>query len=204
MTLGFRIAGWVGGIFAVLIALLSFRFLALPMAEAFPVMLSHIELRPTAFLAHVIAASVALALGVFQLIARLRNRRPGLHRWMGRAYVLAVVIGASGGLMIGATAPGGLSAQVGFSLLAVLWLATTLLALAHIRARRIAAHRRWMIYSYALTFAAVTLRLQLPFFEMLAGMEYHAASNWVAWTAWVPNLLVAEWWLRKGRAMTKA
>ena len=59
-------------------------------------------------------------------------------------------------------------------------------------------HRCWMIRSYALTFAAVTLRLELPLFFIFGGMEYPVASSYVAWLCWVPNLFIAELYLRRG------
>lgn len=53
----------------------------------------------------------------------------------------------------------------------------------------------------ALTFAAVILRLELPF-SFAAGMDYAGASPYVAWLCRLPNLLVAEWMLRQGRGWT--
>ena len=85
-------------------------------------------------------------------------------------------------------------AHFGFGMLAVVWLAATATAYAHIRARRIAAHRAWMLRSYALTLAAVTLRIYLPASQML-GVSYDAAYPAIAWLCWVPNLIVVEWFL---------
>jgi len=197
MALGLTITRWAGAILAILIAVMSYRFLFLPLEPAYPAMLGHIAERPTLLMAHIIAASIALGFGVFQFSTRLRARRPAIHRAMGRVYVAAVLVAALSGIGIGWAAPGGIAAQSGFVLLALLWLGTTGMAVWHIKARRISAHRRWMVRSFTLTFAAVTLRLQLPFFEIFAQMQYDPASNWVAWTCWVPNLMVAEWWLRR-------
>ena len=52
-------------------------------------------------------------------------------------------------------------------------------------------HRRWMIRSYALTLAAVTLRLYLPASFGL-GVPFASAYPVIAWICWVPNLIVAE------------
>ena len=51
-------------------------------------------------------------------------------------------------------------------------------------------HRQFMIYSYACTFAAVTLRLWYP---LLKNMTHDPAGSYivVAWLCWVPNILVA-------------
>jgi len=84
-------------------------------------------------------------------------------------------------------------------MLAALWIGATLLAWRSIRARDQAAHRRWMTRSYALTLAAVTLRVYLPL-SQLAGMPFADAYQIVAWTCWVPNLVVVEWLILGRRA----
>ena len=86
---------------------------------------------------------------------------------------------------------------LGCALLAVSWLAVTARGIWLARKGDIARHRQWMIRSFALTFAAVTLRLQLPVLFLL-GMNYETASNVIGWTCWVPNLIVAEWLIRGG------
>ena len=53
-----------------------------------------------------------------------------------------------------------------------------------------------MIRSWAMTFAAVTLRLYLPIPPMLLHMSFMDGYRAIAWLAWVPNLLVAELYLR--------
>jgi len=178
---------------SVLVALVSFRFLALGLENAFPDMIDHVLNQQMAFLAHVIAAPVALALGVLQFVSRLRTNYPTIHRWVGRVYVIAVLVGGASGLTIAPNAVGGPIAGAGFGLLAVIWIAATLQAIRLAMAGRVAEHRRWMMRSFALTFAAVTLRLQLPFLIGGAGMSYAEASLIVAWSCWVPNLLFVEW-----------
>ena len=55
----------------------------------------------------------------------------------------------------------GLLGFFGFGSLAVLWVAFTLTAYRAIRRRDVASHRAWMMRSFALTYAAPTLRLWL-------------------------------------------
>jgi uncharacterized membrane protein len=186
----------VAATFSVLIALMSWRFLAQGLGPAFPQMLGHIEATRLAFLVHVAAAPVALALATFQLMPRLRARRPRVHRWSGRVYGLAILVGGVGALVMAPGSNGGLVASIGFGLLGVLWIAFTGIGIARARAGDYAAHRRWMIRSFALTFAAVTLRLWL-FPMMASGMAYEEAIAYLAWLAWVPNLVVAEAMLRR-------
>ena len=58
------------------------------------------------------------------------------------------------------------------------------------------AHRKWMIRSFALTFAAVTLRLYLPIAQLLP-IEFDNAYRVISFLCWVPNLIVAEAYLRR-------
>jgi hypothetical protein len=51
-----------------------------------------------------------------------------------------------------------------------------------------------MIRNYALTFAAVTLRIYLGLF-FAARMEFSDFYPSLAWLCWVPNLILTEWWL---------
>ncbi len=54
-----------------------------------------------------------------------------------------------------------------------------------------------MVRSLALTFAAVSLRLGLIGFPALGLLSYADGYRVSAWLCWIPNLLVAEWWLRR-------
>jgi len=147
--------------------------------------------------AHVFAAAVALILGPFQFSTALRARYPALHRWSGRLYLgVGVLVGGLAGLYMAAHAFGGPAARLGFACLAVGWLYTGLRGYLAIRARDIVTHRRWMVRNFALTFAAVTLRLWLPA-SVASGIAFELAYPVIAWLCWVPNLLVAELVLRR-------
>lgn len=143
---------------------------------------------------HVAGAVTALALGSLQFVARWRRRgRP--HRWIGRVYVLGCLVGGAAGLILATASSAGPIASAGFGALAVLWLATTLLGWRAAVQRRFEAHRRWMIRSWALTLAAVTLRIYLPSVVVLE-LPFLEAYRAISWLCWVPNLLLAEVWLR--------
>jgi uncharacterized membrane protein len=151
--------------------------------------------RPVAAFAHFLGGAIALVAGAFQLNSRLRTRFIGAHRWLGRLYVLAVVIGGVAALALALHSFGGLIAHAGFGLLAACWTGSTLNAYRHIRQGTLSMHRNWMIRSYALTLAAVTLRLYLPA-SQLAGFAITVAYPAISWLCWVPNLLIAEWFVR--------
>ncbi|MBD9478007.1 DUF2306 domain-containing protein [Pseudoxanthomonas sp. PXM02] len=159
------------------------------------------ELRPWSAWGHFLGGAVAIAVGALQTHTGLRNRWPGLHRWMGRVYVVAVAAGGLAALAMAPHASTGAVAAFGFGALAVCWLGSTALAVIAIRQGRVADHRDWMLRSYALTLAAVTLRLYLPA-SQIAGISFLIAYPAIAWLCWVPNLLVAEWMTRTRHART--
>jgi uncharacterized membrane protein len=164
-----------------------------PGAAVHPDMRATFEAHRTGLLyAHVFASVVALSLGPFQFWTRLRATRPALHRWTGRLYLgVGVLLGGLAGLLMATAAFGGPVARLGFGALAVGWLFTGFRAYQAIRARDVASHRRWMVRNFALTFAAVTLRLWLPGL-IVTGVPFEVAYPVVAWLCWAPNLVVAE------------
>ncbi|WP_342375186.1 DUF2306 domain-containing protein [Myxococcus stipitatus] len=151
-----------------------------------------------AFYTHLALGGLALFIGWTQFIARLRRKVPGVHRFLGKVYVGAVLVSGLTGLYIGFFATGGIVAAAGFMSLALVWLFTTASAWWHIKNRRIEEHRLMMVYSYAACFAAVTLRLWLPFLVRGTG-DFISAYRIVAWLCWVPNLGVA-WLLTRGQS----
>ncbi len=168
-----------------------------PGALVHPDMRAAFQANAVAIRLHIFAAVLALALGPFQFSTGFRARFPKAHRLMGRFYLgVGVLIGGLAGLYIAQFAYGGGGARLGFAMLAVAWLYTGARAYRSIRAGRVAEHREWMMRNFALTFAAVTLRIYLPV-SQVAGVPFETAYAAIAWLCWVPNLLAVEWWMRR-------
>jgi len=144
---------------------------------------------PVQSLAHMLIAPIALLLGPLQFSAGLRAHYPRAHRWSGRVYVTACTVAGIAGLATSPYASGGPIAGLGFGILAVLWVGTTLGAWRAAVQRRFALHRLLMRFSYAMTFGAVTLRLQIPIGFALGYPSYSAMSVWLAYTSWIPNVI---------------
>jgi uncharacterized membrane protein len=149
---------------------------------------------PLAVSMHLAGGTVAIVVGAFQVNGRLRARFLPAHRWLGRIYLGAVMVSAFAGFALALGSDGGLVAHFGFGMLAVCWLFTTSNAYRHIRAGDTITHRAWMLRSYALTLTAVTLRIYLPLFQ-IAGYGFDVSYPLISWIAWVPNLLVVEWFI---------
>lgn len=144
---------------------------------------------------HVAGSVTALALGAWQFIPAWRRNRVGVHRWIGRTYVVACLLGGLAGVVLAFGTRAGPVASLGFGLLGILWIAMNVLGWRAAVQKRFDAHRRWMIRSWALTLAAVTLRIYLPL-VMIFDLPFEPWYQAIAFLAWVPNLLLAEIWLR--------
>jgi len=149
---------------------------------------------------HIVTASIALAIGLFQLLRRpVGNKRTVLHKRLGKIYAYSILISAIVNLYLSVYASGGWIARTGFFTLDILWIYTTFKAVSYARKKQIKMHTDWMYRSYALTFAGVTLRFVLPI--MMIFNEFEPAYRITAWVSWGINLLVVEWVIyRKGRS----
>lgn len=146
---------------------------------------------------HIAGGMGALLAGPWQFSQWLRTRALNLHRWMGRFYLLEVGLGSVAGFFMAVVSKQGLPTHLGFGILAVLWFFTGLQAYRMVRRGSIEAHRQWMIRNFALTLAAVTLRVQMPLMMGVLHWPFPRTYVIVSWLCWVPNLLIAEWLVRK-------
>ena len=176
------------------VALVSARYLMPEVPFPAPPMVIQMTHWPLAVLAHVAGGVTALTLGSFQLVTR-RGPRRVWHRWAGRVYVLACLVGAISGFWLALHASAGPIASAGFGGLAVAWFATTAMGWRKAVTGEFGQHRRWMIRSLSLTFAAVTLRIMLPMIP-LTGLTFDEGYRAISFLCWVPNLLLVEVWLR--------
>ncbi len=161
-----------------------------------PQMRATYEVHRAGILVHIFASALALSLGPWQFVPAIRRRWPNAHRRIGRAYLmLGVLPGGLAALYMAMHAFGGIVSHIGFGLLAMIWVYTGMRGYQSARARDFVAHRAWMIRNFALTFAAVTLRIQLGA-SPISGLRFEMFYPILAWSSWVPNLIVAEWLVR--------
>ncbi len=196
-----NLARYGGALLGACVALFSYRYIA----AVGPVPANVLANRffDPWIVVHAGAASTALLTGATQLSATIRQRRPGLHRACGWLYVAGCIVGGVSGVVLSAGVSTGVVAAAGFGVLGTSWVAVTVQGLLQARTRNVVQHRVWMIRSYALSFAAVTLRVYLPVSQII-GIDFTTAYSWIAWLAWVPNLLVAEAHLRRRGRPTAA
>ena len=175
---------------AVAVAAAALRYLVPGTPAAPPSVLSNVHAAPFLPL-HAGFGALGLVLGPLQFLPRLRRSAPFIHRLIGSSYLLACLVAAVAGLMLAIGATAGPIAGAGFAALALGWIVTTGLGAVFALRGRFAAHRRWMIRSFALTSSAVTLRLQLGA-GGVSGLDFDLIYLTAAWACWIPNLIAAE------------
>jgi uncharacterized membrane protein len=190
--------GWglmVAGV--ALLVLFSLRYFIVGPEAYFPRQQPTYEAHQAFLLTHIGGMIIAILMGPLQFVRSFRDKHRGIHRTMGKVYLVAGTVGALGGLYMSFHSASDAWSGVGFALLALGVLSTNTLAYTSIRRRDITRHREWMTRSFAFMLAAVTLRVYMMPLELTFG-EYTGYAI-VAWVSWVPNVLVAEWAIRRQR-----
>lgn len=151
-------------------------------------------------LAHIGGAVIAALCGALQFWEEFRLRNVKIHRVLGKFYLLGVLVAGVSALIISPISQGGLVTHIGFALLAVTWLVTTFIAYKRVVDKNWLAHQRWMIRSYSLTLAFVSLRIWLGGL-VLTGAPFEEVYQTVAWICWVPNLMIAEYYINRNNSL---
>jgi hypothetical protein len=157
-----------------------------------------------AIAAHFLTGAILLLLGPVQLIAGIRTRRPAVHRWIGRLYVLAAGLAGLGGLgfMAGRGTVGGWVMTLACSGYGVLMVLAAVQTYRHAAARRLDLHRAWAIRLFALTIGSWLYRLEYGFWLPLTGglgtTKGFAGpvDHLMDFFFYVPTLMVAELFVR--------
>lgn len=153
---------------------------------------------------HFAAGGIILAMGFIQLLQSVRHSLPGVHRWLGRIYVIAAILAGLGGLIFIAFTGtiGGLVMDIGFGLYGFLLLLCALQTYSYARQLKFERHQEWAIRLFALAIGSWLYRMEYGFwFIMTDGLghdqDFHGTLDFaMAFLFYLPNLLVAESYLR--------
>lgn len=147
---------------------------------------------------HVIGGVAALLVAPVQFVGRVRTRWPAFHRANGCVYLAACAMTSPTGLILALGTTSGPVAAAGFAIPALLLPVFTWWAWRAAVARQFDRHRDWMLRSYAVIATAITLRLMLPASALL-GIDFSDAYPVIAWLAWMTNLALFEYLIRRDR-----
>ncbi|WP_343307922.1 DUF2306 domain-containing protein [Chitinophaga niabensis] len=158
----------------------------------------HITVWKVAFYTHVFSSIFTLLAGFTQFSNQLLKEHRQLHRLIGRLYAWNILlINFPAGMIMAIYANGYLPSKLAFIILDSLWFWFTLKAVIEIKRGNIAAHKRYMIRSYALTCSALTLRAWKLILSNSFTIDPVTLYMIDAWLGFVPNLLLAEWLIRR-------
>ena len=156
---------------------------------------------PLPVVVHILSASVYALLGAFQFAARFRRRRPGWHRIAGRLLVVCgLLVGLSGlwmTLFYALPASDGALLYIFRLLFGSAMVVSIVLGFTTIRRGDVLGHRAWMTRGYAIGLGAATQMLTLMVGEIIAGPPSELSRALLMGAAWVINLAVAEWIIRR-------
>jgi len=167
----------------------------------------HIKLWKVAFYTHVFTSIFTLVAGLTQFSNEVLRNHKKLHRAIGKLYVIAVVfINFPAGMVMAIYANGGITSKIAFVILDSLWCLFTIKAFLAIKKRDIITHKQFMMRSYALTLSAVALRSWQYIISHTIVIDPATLYKIDAWLGFVPNLIFAEWLIRRkqpGKAAAK-
>ncbi len=169
-------------------------YVFLPPGTLAPPLKPSFDSNTLAIISHAVFSSIAIVSGVIQLRKSFRDKHPVLNIHLRKIYFVSVLFGGVTGLYLAFFAYAGFANVVGFSLLAVLWLLTTFNAYIAQKNDDIETYKVWIIRSFALTFAAVTLRIYMGIFFIIFGyrqFDYFYAT--LGFLCWIPNIVIIEW-----------
>jgi hypothetical protein len=157
---------------------------------------------PVPIVIHVVAATIYALLGAFQFSAGIRLRWRTWHRRAGvLLLVSAVLTGATGIWMTAAYAiPPSLQGPLLYGvrlLVGAAMLTSIVKGWVSIVRRDLAQHEAWMIRAYALAQGAGTQALMFLPVMLISGPLLGASRDVLLSAAWVLNIVVAEWLIRR-------
>ncbi len=192
------ISWWILVALAAAIAVYAFAYVVIGGPMYPPNLKDSFVSRPWGIYSHAFFGGTAMILGPFQFRRDLLRNR-SRHRLLGKIYLVACLGTGLAGFYMAFFSYGGMITHLGFGGLALSLLGSSYLAWLVIKGRDVARHREWMIRSYALIYAAVTLRLEIPTLMAVTQGNFDLTYHIVSWLCWVPNILVAEWYIRQSR-----
>ena len=143
---------------------------------------------------HISGGLLALVIGPFQFWKGFRNTYLKLHRGLGKAYLIAILIAAMSSTYLAWTTALEIHWTWALALqaLAFVWIVTASMAFISVKRGRIQQHKEWMIRSYVVTFAFVIFRW-LNELEILRELgSFVERGPTIGWLSWTIPLLITE------------
>lgn len=146
-----------------------------------------LELLPFIFPVHMIAGGLSLLL--VPLALSLRETR--FHRWAGRVAATDIIVAGITAIPVALEQPVTRISAAGFTAQALTWMVLLGIGIWHIRHRRIAKHRSFMLMVAAVTSGALFFRINLALWNFVGeGLHFNVFYACDAWVAWLFPLVI--------------
>ncbi len=161
--------------------------------------------QPLPVVVHIVTSLWFFVVGAFQFSPGLRRRKSAWHRASGRMLAPLGIVSAASGLWMTLLFPPGKDDG------SILWgmrivVASAMIAfiaagLFAVLRRDFDAHGRWMTRGYALGIAAGTQVFTMMPYTLFEGLQNPSGRALLMGAAWVINVVVAEWVIRRRRGL---
>lgn len=135
---------------------------------------------------HIGGGLLTIVLGALQFLPQIRRGYPRLHRWIGRSFLLGMLVACVGAVGLILTSPAPHAIRIAFGATALAWLVTAFMGYTAIRRGQVTLHRQWMIACYLATLAPITFRalIRIPgMMEIAPPMTMIPTLLWLSWAA---------------------
>jgi hypothetical protein len=201
-----RSAGWLGIAGLLLLSAIpitagAFRLNQLASGAEITPANARVFAMPLPVIVHIVGASLFAVLGAFQFSTAFRQHWRGWHRAAGRLVVICGLLVGFSGLWMTLFYTQPVGDGIFLSALRLLFgsgmIVSIVLAYTAIRRRDILRHWAWMMRGYAIGLGAGTQTLTLLAGGLIIGPPNELSRALLMGLAWVINLAVAEWVIRK-------
>ncbi len=157
------------------------------------------------YFAHMAIATPLLIIAPIQFIAQLRQARPKVHRWLGRAFLTASIVAGVLAIWLGATIQYE-GSRLPLVLFGLVWIGFSAAAWICARKRDFANHRLFVIRSFAIGLAFVWVRVLGTFPEQLFPFisDEDVRDTTQEFLSFLLPLLIVETWLGWAPAVRSA
>jgi uncharacterized membrane protein len=145
-------------------------------------------------IAHITAGGGALVIGPIQFWKKLRTRYIKLHRWIGFAYLLAILVSSVCAVILAFTTSYEVNWAYAFSLQVwvSVWIISTVIAYITAIRKQFKLHQEWMTRSYIVTLAFIISGLTLRYLLRINFGTFEAISPSLFWMGWSVPLFVYQ------------
>ena len=156
------------------------------------------NLQPIVVLLHVVPGAAFLLLAPLQLIGRVRDRTPAVHRSSGYLLIALAVPFVLTGFYLAVFdpffGPWGSAAVV---IATALFVNAGVQAYAAIRRGDITRHRAWMLRFLAVAYGIAVMRvISFPVIALFP-ISPRVLGPPTFWAGWFISIMLAEWWIRR-------